>query len=91
MKKRDKIKASLKNLDGKRAVVRLLEADKIVFESEGKTVTVPIADLPQDMKDMIEKYRKWPGVLPGVEIEVKPVRCQYHWHMENCWAAYTWK
>jgi hypothetical protein len=74
---------------GKKAVVKSVEGDQVIFESEGQIVKIPIADVGIDLKDLIEKYRNWPGVLPGTEVEIGPTRCSYHWHMNDCWAAYT--
>ena len=73
----------------KRAVVRMVEEDIIYFESEGKIIKVPVKDVGEDLRKLIEEYGEWPGLLPGTEVMVPIAKCKYHWPDPDCWAAYT--
>lgn len=72
-----------------KARIIAVDEQNVTFESEGRTIVVPITDVGKDLQMFVQLIRQHKGQLEALQdLEISVMRCTEMWVMDNCWAAY---
>lgn len=71
----------------KKFVVTDIKEDKVILESEGRVVKVPMEEIRLEVERLKKEGVEAPDLKVGLEISVGG-RCEYHWKQDDCIAAY---